>query len=168
MDFVGLIIAALADATDLGAQAFYLVTLFLYAIGAAVALPLPVELLLFPHSEINPLVKALVLGLGKGTGAVAVFYVGKGVNRWLEGWMGRHPLWRKILKGMEWFVRKTGWIGLMVLLAIPFMSDTAVNYFYALLNEQGQAVSRWQFILANVAGGVTRALVFLFILRLAT
>src|SRR2546429_9009109 len=70
--------------------------------------------------------------------------------------MGRHPWGAKILKAMETFVRKTGWVGLTVLLAIPFMSDTAVNYFYSLLNEEGHAVGRWHFVLANLIGGGAR------------
>jgi len=106
-------------------------------------------------------VKAVVLGLGKAVGAIAVFYIGFTVNRWLERWMGRHPRWAKVLTVLERFVRRTGWVGLTVLLAIPFMSDTAVNYFYSLLNEEGHAVTRWQFVLANFIGGVARAMIYL-------
>jgi len=139
------------------------VVLFLYAVAAAVVLPLPVEVLL-PFGDVDPLVKAIVVGLGKGFGAIAVFYVGTRVNPWIERWMLRHGLVRRILKALERFVRKTGWVGLLVLLAIPFMSDTAVNYFYALLNEKGEAVSRVRFVVANVAGGVIRAVVVLWLL----
>jgi uncharacterized membrane protein YdjX (TVP38/TMEM64 family) len=141
----------------------YLLSLFLYAVAAAVALPTPVELLLPFYPEVNPLLKATVLGLGKGVGAVAVFFVGKHVNTWLERWSARHARGRRILGLLEAFVRRTGWIGLLVLLAIPLMSDTAVNYFYSLLNREAEAVSRWRFVLANVVGGVVRALIFLWI-----
>ena len=71
-----------------------------------------------------------------------------------------------MLDVLEAFVRKTGWVGLLVLLAIPLMSDTAVNYFYSLLNREGEAVSRWRFVLANVVGGIVRALIFLWIIPL--
>ena len=108
--------------------------------------------------------KALVLGLGKAVGAIVVFYVGNRVNPWIERWMGHHPLGERILKFLETFVRRTGWIGLTVLLAIPFMSDTAVNYFYSVLNEDGQAIGRPSFVLANFIGGVARALVVLWLL----
>lgn len=144
----------------------YLVGLFLYAVAAAIALPTPVELLLPFYPEVSPFLKAAVLGLGKGVGAIAVFFVGKYVNNWLERWSARHPRGRRVLDVLEAFVRKTGWIGLLVLLAIPLMSDTAVNYFYSLLNREGQAVSRWRFVLANVVGGVIRALIFLWIIPL--
>ncbi len=118
------------------------------------------------YPEVDPLLKALVLGLGKGVGAIAVFYVGGYVNNWLERWATRHPRGRRVLDVLEAFVRKTGWLGLLVLLAIPLMSDTAVNYFYSLLNRERQAVGRWRFVLANVLGGIVRALIFLWILRL--
>ena len=132
--------------------------------AAAVFLPLPVEILLPLYPEIDPLAKALVLGLGKGVGAIVVFTVGHKVNPWIERWMARHGLAAKILKVLEGFVRRTGWIGLLVLLAIPFMSDTAVNYFYALLNEEGRALGRWPFVAANVVGGFARTLIVLWLI----
>src|SRR5207253_9134020 len=89
----------------------YLVGLFLYAIAAAVALPLPVEILLPLYPRIDVSVKAVVLGLGKAVGAIFVFYVGHKVNPLIERWMGRHPIGARILKILETFVGKTGWIG---------------------------------------------------------
>src|SRR5205823_11205934 len=109
-------------------------------------------------------VKAVVLGLGKAAGAIVVFHVGNKVNPVLERWMGRRVLAQRILKALELFVRKTGWIGLTILLAIPLMSDTAVNYFYSLLNEEGHAVGRWHFVLANLIGGIARTYLFLALL----
>ena len=141
----------------------YLLSLFLYAIAAAVALPIPVEIALTLNSQIDTSVKAVVLGFGKAVGAIAVFYVGYKVNPYVERWMGRHPSGARVLKALELFVRKTGWVGLTVLLAIPFMSDTAVNYFYSLLNEEGHAIGRWHFVLANLVGGIIRAYVFLWL-----
>jgi len=142
----------------------YLIGLFLYAIAAAVVLPLPVEAALAFYRGIDTSIKAVVLGLGKAVGAIVVFYVGYKVNPYIERWMGRHPFGARVLKLLELFVRKTGWIGLTILLAIPFMSDTAVNYFYSLLNEEGHAVGRWHFVLANLVGGIVRAYVFLWLL----
>ncbi|HKZ89350.1 MAG TPA: VTT domain-containing protein [Thermoplasmata archaeon] len=144
----------------------FLVLLFLYSIAAAVALPIPVEFFLLLNPGVDPLVSAAVLGLGKGVGAIVVFIVGHKVNPWIERWIGRHSIGGRILKVLELFVRKTGWPGLLVLLAIPFMSDTAVNYFYALLNEEGHAIRRWSFVAANVVGGTARALVVLWVLPL--
>jgi membrane protein YqaA with SNARE-associated domain len=141
----------------------YLLALFLYAIAAAAFLPFPVEALLPFHPEIDPLVKAAVLGLGKGVGAILVFTIGAKANPWLERWIAGRGLWARFFKRLEIFVRRTGWIGLLVLLSIPFMSDTAVNYFYSLLNEEGHALSRTGFVIANVAGGVVRTLVLFWV-----
>ena len=93
-----------------------------------------------------------------------MFYVGTKVNPWIDRWMGRHRVAARILYLLEAFVRRTGWVGLTILLAIPFMSDTAVNYFYSLLNED-RTVGRWQFVIANFIGGVARAYLFLWLLR---
>jgi uncharacterized membrane protein YdjX (TVP38/TMEM64 family) len=144
----------------------FLVVLFLYSAAAAVVLPIPVEVFLLANRTVDPIVSALVLGLGKGAGAVLVFYLGHKVNPWIGRWMGRHTVGGRILEVLEGFVRRTGWVGLLILLAIPFMSDTAVNYFYALLNEEGRAFGRWSFVLANILGGTVRALVVLWVLPL--
>ena len=141
----------------------YLISLFLYSIAAAVILPIPVEALLLLGTGIDPAIKAIVLGLGKAVGAIVVFFVGNKVNPFLERWMERHPIGQRVLKLLEAFVRRTGWVGLTILLAIPFMSDTAVNYFYSLLNEEGHAIGRWYFVLANFIGGIARAYLFLWL-----
>lgn len=145
-------------------EAWYLLGLFLYSIAAAVVLPIPVEPLLGLFSAIDTSVKAVVLGLGKAVGAIFVFFVGTKVNPWLERWMTRQPWAGRILGLLEIFVRKTGWVGLTVLLALPFMSDTAVNYFFSLLNEKGQAIGRLFFVIANFIGGVARSYLYLFFL----
>jgi uncharacterized membrane protein YdjX (TVP38/TMEM64 family) len=122
-----------------------------------------VELLLPLHPEIDLGAKAVVLGGGKAVGAIAVFYVGHTVNPIIERWMSRHPFGARILKILETFVRKTGWVGLTILLAIPFMSDTTVNYFYSLLNEEGHAIGRGPFVVANLIGGIVRTYLFLWL-----
>ena len=147
----------LDSAGDVG----YLFGLFLYSLAAAVILPIPVEALLPFYTGIDTSVKAVVLGLGKAVGAIVVFHVGYKVNPLIERWMMRHASVARGLKALEGFVRRTGWIGLTILLAIPFMSDTAVNYFYSLLNEEGHAIGRRYFVLANFVGGVARSYLFL-------
>jgi len=144
--------------------AWYLLGLFVYAIATATLFPTPVEVLLPFHPEVDLAAKAIALGAGKAVGAIAVFYVGHKVNPFIERWMARHPFGARILKLLETFVRKTGWIGLTVLLAIPFMSDTAVNYFFSLLNEEGRAIGRGHFVVANLVGGIVRTYLFLWLL----
>jgi membrane protein YqaA with SNARE-associated domain len=167
---VGSLIVLDSTAFQLGLESLgiagYLIGLFLYSIAAAVILPIPVEFALLAYPQLDTSVKAVVLGLGKAAGAIVVFYVGYKVNPRIERWMRRHAIVARILKALEGFVRRTGWIGLTLLLALPFMSDTAVNYFYSLLNEEGQAIGRWHFVLANLVGGIARSYLFLWLLHL--
>ena len=159
----GLSSAALVLGLETGDQVAFLVVLFAYSTLAAVALPIPVEPILLLQPEISPAIKAITLGLGKGVGAIAVFFIGHKVNPWLVRWVDRRRIGRRIFYALEGFVRKTGVVGLLILLSIPFMSDTAVNYFYSVLNEEGRAISRSPFVIANVIGGIVRALIFLWL-----
>ncbi|HEX7392078.1 MAG TPA: hypothetical protein VF374_03920 [Thermoplasmata archaeon] len=56
--------------------ATYLLIFFLFCILAAVALPIPIEIFLVIDPSVPFVLKALVMGLGKGTGAFAVYYIG--------------------------------------------------------------------------------------------
>ena len=76
----------------------YLLIFFLLCVAAAVFLPIPIEIGLIWNPSLFFPVKALVLGLGKGAGAVVVFYIGamldklarllsaRRLGRW---WIGR-------------------------------------------------------------------------------
>ena len=55
--------------------ATYLLIFFLLCVAAAIILPIPIEIALIWNPGVFFPVKALVLGLGKGTGAIAVFYI---------------------------------------------------------------------------------------------
>jgi len=67
----------------------YLLILFLFSIAAAVFLPLPVEIGLVWNPSVFFPVKAIVLGLGKATGAVIVF----GLVAKLEAGLSRLGKW---------------------------------------------------------------------------
>lgn len=54
----------------------YLLIFFLFSVAAAVFLPIPIEIGLIWNPGLFFPLKALDLGLGKGVGAVAVFYIG--------------------------------------------------------------------------------------------
>ena len=71
-----------------------------------------------------------------------------------------HELSLEVRKALERFVRVTGVLGLFVLLSVPFMSDTAVLYLYALFNEEGKALDRRQFIASNFLAGISRVALF--------
>ncbi|MBU0623601.1 MAG: hypothetical protein KJ672_02020 [Candidatus Thermoplasmatota archaeon] len=59
----------------------YLLILFIFSVAAAVFLPLPVEIGLIWNPGLFFPVKALVLGLGKGVGAIAVFHIPTGLMK---------------------------------------------------------------------------------------
>ena len=54
----------------------YLLVFFLFCVAAAILLPIPIEIFLVIDPVVPYPLKALVMGLGKGTGAYAVYYIG--------------------------------------------------------------------------------------------
>ncbi len=67
----------------------YLLIFFLFSVAAAIILPIPIEIALVWNPGMFFPVKALVLGLGKGVGAIAVFYIGARIDRALRRLSGR-------------------------------------------------------------------------------
>jgi hypothetical protein len=67
----------------------YLLVFFLLCVAAAVFLPIPIEIGLIWNPSLFFPVKALVMGLGKGTGAVAVFYIGAELDKLARFLSGR-------------------------------------------------------------------------------
>lgn len=144
---------------------FFLLT-FGFAILIAIILPIPVELFLiipFQQGSVTLMTIAMfAVALGKAVGAWLVFLLGVRVEKAMHRWAERSKLIAKLLAALEKFVRKTGVIGLYVLLSIPLMSDTAVLYFYALFNEEGRSIDQRLFILSNFLAGIARvSLVFI-------
>jgi len=152
------------------------VVFFLLAFGLsvliAIILPIPVELFLVipflepgldPGQRLTLMTLALfAVALGKAVGAWLVFLLGVRVEKAMHRWAERSKLIARIMAGLEKFVRKTGAIGLYILLSIPLMSDTLVLYFYALFNEEGKAIDERLFIGGNFLAGINRvALVFI-------
>lgn len=142
----------------------YFFVVFAFAIAVAIVLPIPIEIaLLIPFAVRDwVLFGVAVLGVaaGKAVGAWLVFLLGIRVERAMERWAKRSRIMEKVLRGLEKFVRRTGSIGLFVMLTIPFMSDTAVLYFYALFNEEGKTIDRWHFIVSNFIAGIARVCLF--------
>ena len=110
-----------------------------FAIAVAVVLPVPIEIALVFALASGSLVlftaALFAIALGKATGAALVFLLGLRVDKAMHKWAKRSKIFARILAALERFVRYTGTVGLFVLLSIPFMSDTAVLYLYALFNE---------------------------------
>ncbi len=136
--------------------ATYLFILFLFCIAAAIILPIPIEIALIWNPGLFFPVKALVMGLGKGTGAVAVFLIGakvehvvKRFSRW--GWFN----W--LLVKSEAFVRRFGIFAMYIIMSIPGMIDTIPLYLFSIFNQEGTLMSLRDFALANLLAGINRA-----------
>ncbi|HIJ17834.1 MAG TPA: hypothetical protein HA364_08680 [Thermoplasmata archaeon] len=135
----------------------YLLLFFVFCILAAIILPIPIEIFLVIDPTVPFALKALVMGLGKGTGAVAVFYIGPAIEpaiRRFSSWR-----WFKWLLNMcEKLVRRFGSIGLYVIMSIPGMIDTIPLYLFSILNKEGHFMTLRDFVIANVLAGINRAM----------
>ncbi|HKZ64488.1 MAG TPA: hypothetical protein VJ400_08595 [Thermoplasmata archaeon] len=147
----------------------YFLIVFLFSIAIAIVLPIPVEIalvLVFFRSDLGLFMAAVfAVASGKAVGAWLVFWLGLKVEAAMHRWSQRSRIIERIMNAFERFVRVTGTFGMFVLLSIPFMSDTAVLYFYALFNAEGHTIDRRRFILCNFLAGISRVSLF-FILAL--
>jgi membrane protein YqaA with SNARE-associated domain len=161
----------------LGEPRVLLPVLFLYSILIAVVLPIPVELVLINPAFSDPAffaAAALTIGAGKAVGAFLIFHLGVNLEGGIRRWSERLRFFALLVRFCEWLVRKTNYVGLYLLLSIPFMTDTAILYIYALFNPpadpqkagaggERHALRLAPFILTNFLGGVTRVALFLFV-----
>ena len=145
----------------------YLLATFGYSILVAIILPIPIELALLP-----PLLTrqfglfawaALAVAAGKTVGAWLIFRVGLRVEKSIRFWSDRYSWARRIIAGLSKFVEKTGYIGLYVLLSIPFMSDTVPIYLYSLFNEEGKWLSERTYLLSNFLAAINRSAIWVLI-----
>ncbi len=109
-------------------------------------------------------IKALVLGLGKATGAIAVFYSGARVevavlrfSRW--GWF------KWLLVKSEAFVKMYGILAMYLIMSIPGMVDTIPLYLFSIFNKEGTLIRLREFVLANFLAGINRAFIIYAILE---
>jgi membrane protein YqaA with SNARE-associated domain len=136
--------------------------LFTYSVLVAIILPLPVELaLIFVEGPTYIIATAIVIGLGKVVGAWAIFFLGLKVEDNIRHWSEKYKIFNKIVRFCIWFVDRTGYVGLFILLSIPFMTDTVPIYIYALFNEEGKLMKRNYFLLTNFGAGIVRGIIFL-------
>jgi membrane protein DedA with SNARE-associated domain len=133
----------------------------------AIILPIPVEFALFIRPEtLSPFLIAGVIGVAKMVGASLIFVLGLRVEGPIRYYSARYPILGRIVGYITRFVRVTKWIGLFVLLAIPFFPDTIPIYLYSLFNKQGQLIPAWVFLLVNLVAGALRAIIFFFVVEL--
>lgn len=147
----------------------YFLIVFVFAIAVAIILPIPIEIALVFALTTKSLalftVALFAVALGKAVGAWLVFILGVRVEHAMSRWAQRSRILARIFGGLERLVHLTRSFGLFLLLSIPFMSDTAVLYFYALFNKDGKSIDHREFIVTNFLAGISRTAAF-FILAL--
>ncbi len=135
----------------------YCIFLFIYVILAAVILPLPVEIALFLSAGTPFIVKALIISLGKMIGGVIAFQVGGA----LDGVIKKYTKWKwfnYIYRACYWLVSKFGYVGLYIILSIPFMSDTVPLYLFSIFKDESNMTTRG-FAITCFLAALTRSLI---------
>jgi membrane protein YqaA with SNARE-associated domain len=150
----------------------YLAFVFVFAVLAAIILPLPVEAVLIgfifylvdPGSDFLGLgvagafiLIAVVMGAGKAIGSWVVFIIGvraeKLVNKYMSwGWFQR------FMRRVERFCTKYGYFAMFLVMCIPMMTDTVPLYIFSILNKDGEVFQRNWFVLTNLWAGISRTL----------
>jgi hypothetical protein len=134
----------------------YSIVFFLYTVAATSFLPIPVVIGLFFSPETPIVVKALVFGAGRAVGSVLVFALGGKISGWMLTLFSKNRVLRAFMNAMQWFVTKTRYFGLYVILSTPAMVDTIPLYIFSIFNQKGLMNIKW-FALTNFFGGITRA-----------
>jgi hypothetical protein len=138
----------------------YMLLAFGYAILVAIVLPIPIEIALVkPLGDQNfgfLLGTAFAIAAGKTVGAYLIFIFGLNVEGSIKKWSARWRFAAWFVAKAEKLVRKTGYAGLYLLLSIPLMSDTIPIYVYSVFNEEGKALERNMFLIANFLAALNR------------
>lgn len=141
----------------------YSIIFFTYCVAAAVILPLPVEIGLFV-GDVNPAIKILILGAGKGVGSYFVFFIGIKVDEKVKKSTERFKRYGKFVVKMEEFVGKYGYYALYVILSIPLMVDTVPLYLFSIYNKNEGGMNQGGFVVVNFFAGCTRAIIIFAVL----
>ena len=140
---------------------------FLFAIAVAVVLPVPIEFALLGAlidqrwGYLSAI--ALALAAGKTVGAWLIFILGLNLEGKIRVWSERWRFAALVVRKAEAFVRKTKYTGIYILLSIPLMPDTIPLYIYSLFNEEGQALRRDMFLVANFLAALNRTAILVVI-----
>ncbi|MDD1770893.1 MAG: hypothetical protein LUO79_07395 [Methanomassiliicoccales archaeon] len=137
----------------------YSIIFYVYCILAAIILPIPVEIGLFMGDSVPFIIKALILGAGKATGSVLVFYIGAKVEGPVRFWSKKFNWFAWMVEKMELVVARLKYVGLYLILSIPLMVDTVPIYLWSIFNKEGKALSVGKFALTNMFAGFTRAII---------
>lgn len=141
-----------------------LLAVFGYSVLVAVVLPTPGELVLAVPIDLglpSPVTVALVIGcssLGKAIGSVVALRIGSGIL-WFDPIAAvgeRLPSVPSVISSEDRVVahvRRYGYLGLAVALAVPFVPDTAIIYGFSVMR-----INTLKFGLAAFLGTVFRLL----------
>ncbi|MFO7792369.1 MAG: hypothetical protein R6W73_05220 [Candidatus Saliniplasma sp.] len=156
MDLIGILLNAGSDPLT------YSIIFFVYVVLAAVVLPIPVEIGLF-NPYINPILLISILAVGKGVGSFFVFEIGTKARKKMKKISTSNSFINKIVEYSEWFVKKWGYYGLLIILSTPLMIDSISLYLFSLLNpeKKGEGMDMRPFILVNIVGGAIRGIITL-------
>ena len=152
--------------------AAYLAFVFVFALLAAIILPLPVEAVLVgfifyltdPGSDFLGLgiagafiLIAIVMGLGKALGSWVVFVIGIKAEKLVEKYMS-WGWFRRMMEAVQSFCTQHGYFAMFLVMCIPLMTDTVPLYIFAILNKEGEVFERNWFVLTNLWAGISRTL----------
>jgi membrane protein YqaA with SNARE-associated domain len=135
----------------------YLLIFYLFCVAASIILPIPVEVALVVNPGIHIAVKAAVMGLGKGTGALAVYFIGRKIDETVGQYARKWRWYSWLLVKSEKLVRRYGYVAMYAIMSLPGMVDTIPLYIFSILNKEGELMTLRGFVLVNVLAGVTRA-----------
>lgn len=141
----------------------FLAVLFVYSVLVALFLPTPVEIALVPIFAEPALfgLAAVTIGAGKAAGSGVIYLLGRNADRLIEKTSAKHRITKRFVDWAVQFVSKTRYLGLFLLLIVPFMSDTVPLYVYSLFNHNGAALSPSLFVATNFLAGLNRAFIVL-------
>jgi membrane protein DedA with SNARE-associated domain len=109
-------------------------SLFFYSLATSIFLPTPFEVLLSNAvGHLGVFWTVVVAAVAKTAGAWIVLLLGDKANEGLETMLERRALLRRAFEAMERFARKYGYFAVFAFFAIPFMSDTAPLFVFAVL-----------------------------------
>ncbi len=143
----------------------FLPLLFLYSVGVALILPVPIEIALLPFITDPPMYSMAIvaIGSGKATGSWLVFLLGLHIEDNIRRLSAKFRIVALFVRGCTKLVARTSYLGLFALLTTPFMSDTIPIYAYSLLNHEGNLMNMRYFVMTNFLAGIDRGIILFLI-----
>ena len=161
MDLTDAMMAFLTNASD---PVVYSLLLMVYTLLNVIFLPVPVEAALF-IGNMSPLLNALLVGTGKAIGSIIVLRIGASIGDVMNSRMMQWGIAKSIVNFCNWMVARFHYLGLYIILSIPFMVDTVPVYIFSIFNEQG-FMETGPFAVVNFLAGINRVLIVMLVFAL--